>query len=331
MNTIMKTISATFIFILVISIAACDSTQTPPAKAQITNITENELVTGQITQTKTFNQCDSSSVFKTEVQFSDSSAQTNQQQLVLGAEVTGGGEIPGAVKLEIKGSVEKHFSETLQQGQSHFESASIEVPAHTQQEYTINWRETRRTGAVEYVENGETKSISYSYRVGLELIDTLGKDIPCPTQGSNLATPTPGIEDQLAQIIDNYYICINTANPGSDFDYDKCWDLLSDQPGEFQSNMNKNDYKSFWKNYKVTYKLYYCSRDLQNFIDAEYHLYARSDLSVPIGNGEPRFLEYSFALDEKGWRIKGADASLLEIGSYCESQPRIIETLIQGV
>jgi hypothetical protein len=176
--------SITIKVIFAMSITACSSAQTPAADAQVTNVTESELVTGQITQTKTFNQCDSSSVFRTQVQFSDSNAQTNQQQLVLGAEVTGGGEIPGAVKLAIKGSVEKHFSETLQQGQAHFESANIEVPAHMQQEYTIVWQETRRNGTVEYKENGVTKSTSYSYRVGLELISTSGKDIPCSEQES---------------------------------------------------------------------------------------------------------------------------------------------------
>ena len=181
-----STILTFAMMILIISIAACgDATSTPATNAQVVNVTESELVTGQITQTKIFNQCDSSSGIGTEVQFSDSSAQTNQQQLMLGAEITGGGEISGAVKLEIKGSIQKHFSETQQQGQAHTESASIEVPAHTQQEYTIVWQETRRNGTVEYVENGQSKSTSYSYRVGLELISTSGKDIPCPGQIDN--------------------------------------------------------------------------------------------------------------------------------------------------
>jgi hypothetical protein len=188
MNIKKSTISTFVMMILIISIAACDATSTPATNAQVVNVTESELVTGQITQTKIFNQCDSSSFIRTEVQFSDSSAQTNQQQLMLGAEITGGGEISGAVKLEIKGSIQKHFSETQQQGQAHTESASIEVPAHTQQEYTIVWQETRRNGTVEYVENGRSKFTSYSYRVGLELISTSGKDIPCPGQNDN--TPT---------------------------------------------------------------------------------------------------------------------------------------------
>lgn len=67
----------------------------------------------------------------------------------------------------------------------HSESANIEVPAHTQQEYTIIWQETRRTGTVEYIENGQSKSTDYSYRVGLELVSTSGKDIPYPGKNDN--------------------------------------------------------------------------------------------------------------------------------------------------
>jgi len=194
--SIEKSIKSAFVMmILIISIAACNSTPTPSANTQVVNITESELVTGQITQTKIFNQCDSSSFIRTEVQFSDSSTQTNQQQLILGAEITGGGEISGAVKLEIKGSIQKHFSEALQQGQMHSESANIEVPAHTRQEYTIIWQETRRTGTVEYIENGQSKSTNYSYRVGLELVSTSGRDIPCP--GKNDNTPSPPSNQHL--------------------------------------------------------------------------------------------------------------------------------------
>ena len=147
---------------------------------------------------------------------------------------------------------------------------------------------------------------------------------PTPAFGATL-TPSPAltVESQLVQLIDNYYSCINIANSSLDSDFEKCWNLLSIQPGEFQSNLNKNDFKSFWKKYKVTYALYYCSKNLQSFVDAEYYLYERSDLSIPIGDGSVFYLEYSFALDENGWRIKGADDSISNIGSYCESHPRI--------
>ena len=139
---------------------------------------------------------------------------------------------------------------------------------------------------------------------------------------TTIPSPTLTVEDQLVQLIDNYYTCINIANRGSDRDYEVCWNLLSDYPGEYQSHLNKNDFKSTWKKYKVTYALYYCSKYSLDFVDAKYYLYDRNDLSLPIGNGVAYYLEYSFGLDENGWRIKGGDL-ISDIGSYCERQPRI--------
>ena len=151
-------------------------------------------------------------------------------------------------------------------------------------------------------------------------IDTV---TPAPQSNAPIPSPTLSAEDQIVQLVDNYYICINSANPSRDSDYEDCWNLLSDRPGEIQSNLNKNDYKVFWKKYKVTYTLYYCLKNPQNYVDVKYYLYDRNDLSKPIGKGDPNYLEYSFAFDESGWRIKRADASIKGIGSYCESQPRI--------
>jgi hypothetical protein len=88
------------------------------------------------------------------------------------------------------------------------------------------------------------------------------KDTPSPPGASVITfTPTPSptleVENQLIQLIDNYYTCINAAHPDLDNDYETCWNLLSNQPGEFQSHLNKEDFKSFWKQYKVAYVLYY--------------------------------------------------------------------------
>lgn len=167
--------------ILVASTVGCQPSPTPTLAedTQAIKILENELITKEITQTKIFDQCSSSSILKTQVAFSDSNSEANQDELVLGAEVTGGGKIEGAIELEIKGSIEKHFSNSTSKGSGHSESVGIEIPAHTKQEYTIIWKELRRAGTVEYLENGIPKSISYNYRVGLELVSSYGKDVPC--------------------------------------------------------------------------------------------------------------------------------------------------------
>lgn len=162
-----------------------------PEGVEVVSITEAETATSEITQRKAFNQCDSASPFKAQIQFSDSSSQANQQALVL--KVGAGGEvgISQVAKLKLEGALEQHFSSSITRGQAHQEAVVIEVPPYTQQEYTIVWRETRRTGAVQYRESGTSRTANYSYRIGLELVSATGKDMPCPGQATVPTKLTP--------------------------------------------------------------------------------------------------------------------------------------------
>ncbi len=155
------------IIFLVLVVGCGPATPAPQVKVEVTKITESNLVTGEIMQSKTFNQCDSANPIRLQIQFGDNVSETTQEELVLGAGITGGADVSGIAKLEIQGSMEKHFSSSTNIGALHQESVDIEIPAHTRQEYTIIWRETRREGTVEYTENGETKTTAFSYRVGL--------------------------------------------------------------------------------------------------------------------------------------------------------------------
>jgi hypothetical protein len=146
---------------------------------------------------------------------------------------------------------------------------------------------------------------------------------PTTTPAAINTTSAQAVEQQLVELIDGYYSCLNGANPNNNSDYEKCWNLLSDYPDEFQSHLNKNDFIKFWKQYKVGYVLYFCSRDSEKLVDAEYYLYEQEDLSAPIGNGQKYILEYSFALDSNGWRIKSGKVLNEKIGAYCEEFPRI--------
>jgi hypothetical protein len=130
---------------------------------EVTNIVEGDFVTSEITQTKSFNQCNSGSPFKAEVQFSESSGQVVQRELVLSAGMGGELGLSAVAKVQLQGAVEQHYSSTSSSNQGHQEGVNIEVPAHTQQEYTIVWRESRREGTVEFLENGEAKTVNYSY------------------------------------------------------------------------------------------------------------------------------------------------------------------------
>lgn len=187
MNTGKNKIGKLPVFLFLVLIVGCTpATPAPPAQVVVTNITESNLVEGQITQTKTFNQCDSANPIKLEIQFGDNVSATSQQELVLGGKIAGGADIPTIAKLEIEGSLEQHFASSKSSGSNHQESVGIEIPAFTRQEYTIVWKETRREGTVEYTENGEAKVTEFSYRIGLEFFASSVKNIDC-----SLPTETP--------------------------------------------------------------------------------------------------------------------------------------------
>ena len=164
-------------------------TPVPPG-VEVVNIMEAETVNSEITQRKTFNQCDSASPFRAQIQFSESSSQANQQELVLKASAAAEAGISQLAKLKLEGAIEQHFASSSASGQGHQEGVVIEVPPRTQQEYTIIWREIRREGTVQYVENGESKAIDYSYRIGLELVSSTVRDILCTGQEKPQATST---------------------------------------------------------------------------------------------------------------------------------------------
>lgn len=166
------------------------------------------------------------------------------------------------------------------------------------------------------------------------IIVNTNTEIPTPTLTPTptlipASTELPDVPTQLIQHIDNYYTCLNSGNPndGDDSDYETCWNMLSDRPGEYQSGLNKNNFLAYWKKYKIKYALFYCSKSTQNsvqhFVHTRYYLYDRNDDSAPIGNGTQYYIEYLFAHDEQGWRIKAANVNIDDIGSFCESDPRI--------
>lgn len=186
-------------------VSACGTpvpTQVSPVKIEVTNITENDLVMGEIIQTKTFDQCHAASPFRTKVEFSDTTGQASQKALTLieGGKV--GVEVPSLAKIELAASLQEHFSYTKNSSQGHTESVDIEVPAKTKQEYSIVWREMRREGTVDYTVDGEKKFANYSYRIGVEFVSSLGRDVSCfetPTL-TPLPTETPTPESTLTPV-----------------------------------------------------------------------------------------------------------------------------------
>ncbi|MBK9781236.1 MAG: hypothetical protein IPP55_14470 [Anaerolineales bacterium] len=285
-----------FAFAAMFWLAACNGEPSPSINAQVTNITERQQVTGEITQTKTFDQCDSSSVFKTSVQFSESNIKTNQEELVLGLEGSGSGKVYGAIEVEIKGSIQKHFSETTQQGESRGENLSIEVPAHTKQEYTFIWQETRREGTVEYEENGQKKSIDFSYRVGLELVRSSGKDIPCDSQD-----PTTEATESTQPTASTFRLGFRKAEPSQvAAGLTSLWDTNNIHVKDILSPGTKSYSGNAEVGVEYVFPVYWCATtesiliDNRNNIKTEFFL---DGVQIP----DTYILVYGFT-DEDGWR-----------------------------
>jgi hypothetical protein len=191
-----------------------EETPVPPG-VEVVSITEEKTDINQITQRKVFDQCEASSAFRPDVRFIQSESDATQEELILKA--TGEGEInlSAAAKLTIGGSVEKRFASSRNVERTHEEGGKIEVPPHTKQEYTLVWRETRRGGAVYYVENGESKTAEYSYRIGLELMSTTGKDLLCPGQET---VPPPTSTPSAVPTIPPGYILFDEFDGAGELD-----------------------------------------------------------------------------------------------------------------
>jgi len=199
-----KSLRLMAVFIMaIIWLAACNSTTPTPFSAtniQNINITESNTTSGQITQTRLFNQCDAAGPITVTVQFSQNNSQSTQKELI----ISGGGDvgvaIPGdIVSAKLQGAITDHFAVVRASGSGYQESVQITIPDHVQQEYTLVWRETRSEGIVNYTENGAAKFANYSYRVGLTLLSSVARKIDCSIQVTETPTLIPVTETPLPQ------------------------------------------------------------------------------------------------------------------------------------
>lgn len=157
-----------------------EQTASVPDGVQVVEVSEEETVQREIIQKKEFDQCASKSSFKAEITFSDQSSQESSQALVLKGTLGGELGLSQVAKVTLEGAVEKHFGTVEVEIDGREEKVVIDVPGSTRQEYTLVWRESRREGAVRYIEDGQEKEAQYSYRVGLEMVRSTVNDLACP-------------------------------------------------------------------------------------------------------------------------------------------------------
>ncbi len=198
-----------FVFLLVVStmLISCGQKEVDtPANTQtfeVLSVNEEKTVKSEISQEKTFDQCESASPFKATIRFSQSEYQASHDELVISANISGEAGLSEVAKVQLGTAIEKHFSNTTSSTQGHDESVNIEVPAYTKQKYTIYWQEVKREGTVEYIENGSVHNVNYSYRIGVEFSSSSVSDLRCPQKEPTQVSPT------------SKPVATNTPNPTS--------------------------------------------------------------------------------------------------------------------
>jgi len=158
---------------------------------QVVSINEGAINTKEFTQTKVFDQCQSSSPLRAGISFNEIIIKEAGEELIIGGSLGGEVGFPQAAKITLQGSIQKHYSEKSGQSLGHQESIDIEVPANTKQQYNIIWVEYRQQGSVDYTENGDNKSVEYSYRTGVELASSSVQALGCPSTSEPLPEPSP--------------------------------------------------------------------------------------------------------------------------------------------
>ncbi|MCB0081549.1 MAG: hypothetical protein KDE47_11480 [Caldilineaceae bacterium] len=180
-----------FFIILVVALitSGCrnDPAELLPQEVEITDLTE-EPAYQEISQTKIFDQCNSTSPLKAEIQFSQSDSKESLDELTLSGLVGGTAGLSEIAMIKLEGELRKRFSSISSTERGSKESITIEVPPRTKQSYTIIWGEQRNIGTVSYMEGDETKGADYNYLISLKLISSTVEDLPC--QGQELAVNT---------------------------------------------------------------------------------------------------------------------------------------------
>lgn len=181
------------LLVLALNIASCNpGAATPtPIDFKVTKILDDPEINQLVDQTVEFDQCDSDSPLKAEIQYRSTAGGSNEDELILGAEVGGSAGISEMAAVELRGKIEKHISSTITHEITAQQSLMIEVPPHKAQKYTIIWKESRRKGKVEYRENYAMKTAAYSFFLGRELETTTVDDIPCPGGSGSSTIPSP--------------------------------------------------------------------------------------------------------------------------------------------
>lgn len=164
------------------------------ADIEVISINEHATKTSQITMEKEIDQCDVPSEYEQTISRQMITNERTQDELILGFGPEVEISLGPAVKATLAGEIQRHYTTEKSQEDGMAESGKVTVPPYTRQVLVLVWNELRREGDITYLENGEHKSLPFSFRTGFELVSSKGIPLECPNQTPTeapTATPYP--------------------------------------------------------------------------------------------------------------------------------------------
>ena len=185
---------------LYLSVTSC----APQNNVQVQNIEDGATDTKLITDEKVFNQCTSDTSSTYQVQFSESSGQSTQNDLTFIGTLGAGGDIPEVAKITLETAIQSHVGKTSTYTTGASESMQVTIPPRTKVLYTLIWKETIQTGTVQYVQNNVSKSADFSYRLKVVLESSSSTELSCintPIPSGPTSTPHADIQPGVSDIV----------------------------------------------------------------------------------------------------------------------------------
>lgn len=156
-------------------------------RIQVTALALGEIVPHELVCKKVYDRRFAAGTLRDKVSFTEAGDPCAQKEVIWGQP---GQEAP-LVSRAARTRLGKYLVRTLGAGPSPSSAkAVIEVPARTEREYTIVWRETRQCGSMDYEENDSLKRVRFSYRTGIKLESCDWEDVVYPSP-SDRPQPSP--------------------------------------------------------------------------------------------------------------------------------------------
>jgi hypothetical protein len=311
-----------FSLVILICLTSCDGpppngTETPVAistpqdiQVGVVEVTKSDHHTGEIELPN----CEGSSEVTTNLGASASISQSIEVgtsfSLSTGLEV----QIPATAKAALEVKVGATYNSQVESTQNLLYGIGMKAEPGTHIIYEVTWENHKYESDVTYSMGDDNLKAPYSF---IMLAPKLSgsKSVPCPTepQVQPTAPPTPEPGSAVHFLAFDYFGGLNDSVSTKD-DLEDLWEMLSDN-GKITLNDNDVDnYKDFWWERRVKFKLYDCSTT-EVVVDLDF--YDRGDTNYMTSLGKTTDLKFTLIQRSGKWLIDEVE-DISDEGHQCE-------------